>query len=654
VHVLTYTVYQLLAALGPTMKAGQIDHCISLLLEVREGHSRSKLRRRATAKKSMASYELILEASSSVKVCGKVGDVLRRMVLGLLANQGVDHQDLLLLSHALVSQSLPLLTQRDRHTNMYILVDTGLKTSAQLNQPTLPAPQGVTLRPGPGEGRTCKLVQSCFKVLLGYAEEDIYDQSRQATAFNLLKVLRPPHNAILPSSPGKLIVPEMEQLLSKIYQEVPAGLPAGQKLRGHLEFVTLLTQHSGLFLAPLALVMLNDDSALCKKMAAVNVKALLGRLDLTQQNAHYALVQTWMASEKANLRRLGAQVCGLFVEVEGDKFARRLDDLLPIVEKELRPDNYEDMEDEETEKGHIEAHLRYPHCWVWVTASQLFGQLFAAHQPQELIQMWRAEGESGRGQLPLASAFLASRLDSKVIKNLIFVAKTTYLISPESEVTSTQEVVEGEEEKEEEEEEKEEEEVEGEGEKEEEEEEEEEDEGREAQQAAEEEAEVEREEEQVEEGARDDRPPSLLWIIQKLSVMARREAANTPRVPLKRLCVFKFLGAISMDLGPGRLAPYLTPNLSQELIELLKKQVGLKTFSMAFSGVQKEFSQRRAARRLHRARQAVANPDIAARKKMKKHKNKIQARKRKIERLRPDYKAKRPRSQTVKNLAVLR
>ncbi|KAG7250332.1 hypothetical protein CRUP_002781 [Coryphaenoides rupestris] len=95
-------------------------------------------------------------------------------------------------------------------------------------------------------------------------------------------------------------------------------------------------------------------------------------------------------------------------------------------------------------------------------------------------------------------------------------------------------------------------------------------------------------------------------------------------------------------------------NLSQELIELLKKQVGLKTFSMAFSGVQKEFSQRRAARRLHRARQAVANPDIAARKKMKKHKNKIQARKRKIERLRPDYKAKRPRSQTVKNLAVLR
>ena len=44
-------------------------------------------------------------------------------------------------------------------------------------------------------------------------------------------------------------------------------------------------------------------------------------------------------------------------------------------------------------------------------------------------------------------------------------------------------------------------------------------------------------------------------------------------------------------------------NLSQELIELLKRQVGLKTFSMAFSGVQKEFTLRRAARKRQRALQ---------------------------------------------------
>lgn len=46
---------------------------------------------------------------------------------------------------------------------------------------------------------------------------------------------------------------------------------------------------------------------------------------------------------QASLRRLGAQVCGLFVEVEEEKFARRIDDLLPLLEREIDPDNYEDV-----------------------------------------------------------------------------------------------------------------------------------------------------------------------------------------------------------------------------------------------------------------------------------------------------------------------
>lgn len=51
--------------------------------------------------------------------------------------------------------------------------------------------------------------------------------------------------------------------------------------------------------------------------------------------------------------------------------------------------------------------------------------------------------------------------------------------------------------------------------------------------------------------------------------------------------------------------------------------------------------------------QAVANPDLAAKKKMKKHKNKIEAKKRKIEVLRPGYKAKKQRSHALKDLAML-
>ena len=68
--------------------------------------------------------------------------------------------------------------------------------------------------------------------------------------------------------------------------------------------------------------------------------------------------------------------------------------------------------------GHIEAHLRYPHCWVWLTASQLFGQLFASQQPQGLVQMWREEGEA-ECPLPVATAFLTSRLDKKVTPSIL-------------------------------------------------------------------------------------------------------------------------------------------------------------------------------------------------------------------------------------------
>lgn len=51
--------------------------------------------------------------------------------------------------------------------------------------------------------------------------------------------------------------------------------------------------------------------------------------------------------------------------------------------------------------------------------------------------------------------------------------------------------------------------------------------------------------------------------------------------------------------------------------------------------------------------QAVANPDVAAKKKLKRHKNKIEAKKRKIEFLRPGYRAKKPRSHALKDLAMV-
>lgn len=108
----------------------------------------------------------------------------------------------------------------------------------------------------------------------------------------------------------------------------------------------------------------------------------------------------------------------------------------------------------------------------------------------------------------------------QVIKNLLFVGKVIYLISPECDVTPTQEVVQEEREGKQRENgdedvgEEEEEEGEGQGE----------------EKGVEEEKEKEEEED---EDDKDDRPPSLLWLMNKLALMAKREAAHTPKVPTK-------------------------------------------------------------------------------------------------------------------------
>uniref|UniRef100_A0A3B3UBG5 UTP20 small subunit processome component n=1 Tax=Poecilia latipinna TaxID=48699 RepID=A0A3B3UBG5_9TELE len=829
-HVLTFTVYHLLSAISPMLKSGDLDPCMSMLIgifnnelfgavaEEKEVKGIVSKVMEARHSKSMDSYELlarfcskesvtklvlplkeILETSSRLKVCNRVAAVLRRLILGLLENSGMSSRDVLLLSHGLVSESLPLLTKRDEpppdprlpppsclllpptpkrggqkapvssRTNMHILVDAGLKllhlslkkskvnsseaSALEMLDPFIqlllqcldsmhvkvitealvaftwllrfPLPavkqnaQQLTRqlfvllkdysKAGAARGENYQLVQNCFKtmtilvkniksnkisetqlqVLLGYAEEDIYDQSRQATAFGLLK------QAILSR---KLIVPEMEQVLKKvaklsvtgsnnmirthcrhIYLKYLLDYPLGKKLKSHLDFVVaqleldtgresvlellasifqmfpqnLLAEYSSLFFPPLALIIVNDDSVRCKKMAAMAIKTLLGQLDVHHQNVLYSYVNVWLTAEKTTLRRVGVQVCGLFVEVEEEKFSSRLDDLLPLLEKEIQPDAYEDIDEVEEEKGadrllfsyltlisklnkhcgvlelrkphdtllhmwHVEAHLRHPHCWVWLTASQLFGQLFAAQPAEQLVAVWR-ETKGDASSHPAAVDFITNNLDKKmrelalsfcsqlqskfldtasgeqVIKNLLFVGKVIYLISPESHITTLEE---GKNET-------------GNGE--------------DADQDDgdhEDEQEVEEEEEEVD-NEKDNRPPSLLWLMKKLSLMAKREAAYAPKVPLKRTCVFKFLGATAVDLGKERLGPYLTTiitplyreldstyaeqptlkNLAQELIELLKKQVGLERFSLAFSAVQKEFSQRRAARKRHRAMQ---------------------------------------------------
>ena len=176
-----------------------------------------------------------------------------------------------------------------------------------------------------------------LKLLIGYAEQDIHDFTRQAAALTLLKAII---RRKLVSTDLSEVVTKCEEISIQSYEasirrqcrEVVAAYlmdyPVGDKLRDHLEFyITQLDYevecgrlsaidmlktminvfppgtvvvYSGFFFIPLAMRLVNDESAECKKQAQAAIIVLLGKLDSNQRNLLFNMCMTWLQAEKVN------------------------------------------------------------------------------------------------------------------------------------------------------------------------------------------------------------------------------------------------------------------------------------------------------------------------------------------------------------------
>lgn len=155
VHVLTFTVYTLLQGLSSKLQVGDLDSCLHIMTEIfnhelfgalaEEKEVKQILSKvmEARRSKSYDSYEIlgkfvgkqqvtklilplkeILQNTTSLKLARKVHETLRRIIAGLIVNPDMTADALLLLSYGLVSENLPLLTEKEKSQQpLYLMLD---------------------------------------------------------------------------------------------------------------------------------------------------------------------------------------------------------------------------------------------------------------------------------------------------------------------------------------------------------------------------------------------------------------------------------------------------------------------------------------------------------------------------------------------------
>ncbi|XP_072743036.1 small subunit processome component 20 homolog [Anoplolepis gracilipes] len=212
-----------------------------------------------------------------------------------------------------------------------------------------------------------------LKILILYAEQDLHDSDKHATAFTLLKAII--HR--------KMIIPEMHIVMEKVaklsittelehvrlqsrslFYSYLMEYPLGKHLDKHIYFYlkqlsyqvqagrlsalemihtivtgfplkTLIRRSEIIFIMTSARL-IDDDDPTCRKLCAKCITEILTRISSNERNKLFNKwpVQ-WLGDSNIRYRTLAAQLCGIFVTVEKNEFDSRLPEILPLLLKQF-------------------------------------------------------------------------------------------------------------------------------------------------------------------------------------------------------------------------------------------------------------------------------------------------------------------------------
>jgi U3 small nucleolar RNA-associated protein 20 len=468
---------------------------------------------------------------------------------------------------------------------------------------------------------------------------------------------------------GKRIYKYLGAILSNLSYEVQSGRESVLELCNF--FFTkfpprLLHKQATFFFIPLSSQLVNDSSPVCKEMVAVAMKKLLERLDGSKRSELADFLLHWLNSKNLLHQQVAVQALGLFIEVEAENFQKRLTPFLPLLfqcldspsddHDEINSGGVVNMDDSSVDRNHIssdgvaaevpeetstmvalrsstvlenpllhdhllfitlscfgkilikcssvlkdpsyadtlnklwnraEEFLFYPHTWVKLCACKLFGLLFAVYPPanvatssHDIVCEYLTSDPRSKATILFNKFYkilkvqsLNPEISDQVVKNMVFCTRVIY-------------------------------------------------------------------HHQLDDKASLDASNDLVKKqIMKMEKLARLEAGNCPKDSSKRSCVLKWIGALAVNFDPKIVEVYLSlllkpvyrelaneqtiggdcHKLAEEVAEVIAKILGRDTMAVANASVQKEFSLSKERRKRKIAMDAVVNPEIAARRKIRKN-----------------------------------